>query len=924
MLDFVRVAMLGLWARKGRTALTVIGILIAVSLIAGTQFAVDTTQHEVGRSILSLGDDIVMTKGWATIGPIISGDTRTVVTTTRVQDDTFDPAVVEQILSISGVVNAVPRLTDYGTIGNYSSPQGYWYLRYAQVYGVFPERDWLIDAMVVDSGDVDLSGNNSLVPKTLAIDLGISVGAWLNITFREVSWEDGNYTEILHNVTSTVVGIYHYPSPPGFVYYSLPEPVYLNLTSFQRAVNKTGVSMVAVKTYGEGMDVDTYIENSRKVETRLRFQFQGYNVYAQKAWMITSAQQGFFFMRLVLMAPSALTLIVSVFLVVNVMLMSLEERKTEVGVLRSMGASNRQIFVTFMSETVLLGVLGTAIGILSGLLTSRLLLWSVPGLLFQTGRALPPPPETIHATPLSVAVSASAGLIMVLVAGWIPSRQATRITVNEALRPMMRGFQVRGRGRWFLAGLILTVLGAVGLLSLLMVPEYMMGLAFFPTILGPFLMIGGTIILFTSLLRGGFGLLCSLFRPVIHDMASIIKRNIARASRWYRLTFAMLSLSLILLMVISSGVTSAVNLSRLDLYMRYGSDIQVQGLPFSNATQLRGVEGVDEVCPLMRRWVMVNQSISADAVFLNESTYLESVGTEYLTPSNIQGMSWQEAFNYLKENKNSTIVTKEAAENLFIEIGQHYNLTFSQSKYTERGVTSTTFSMVVKVIAIADLMPGIYLPRRYGGYQNLFITSLTTVKEKAPEALEEQWTLTHMAKLKPGSNPSDVAKGIRTTFPESSVTAVEETAQLQYEGYARIMQLVVTFLSFSLATSVIGLVISLLMSISERRREFGIMRALGMSRTQALLSVIVEAAVVCVIAYIAGILCSTVIVTLVVGMVARMTMPYLTVQMILTYGFPWMLWLYVLLGVIGIAVLASAIPAYKTSRMNVVDAIRYG
>ncbi|MFQ6075233.1 MAG: ABC transporter permease [Candidatus Bathyarchaeia archaeon] len=924
MLDFVRVALLGLWSRKGRTVLTVVGILIAVSLMAGTQFAVDTTQHEVGRSILNLGDDIIIRKGWDVIRPV-TGTTRTVVTSTRVQDTTFDPSVVEQILSIPGVVDAVPRLTDYGSIGNYSSPQGYWYLRYAEVYGVLPERDWLLDAMVVDSGEVDLNGNNSLVSKTLADDLGISVGTQLNLTFRELYLEDGNYTEILYNVTSTVTAIYHYPSPPGFVYYRVSEPVYLNLTSLQRAVNKTGVNMVAVKTYTEGMDVDTYIENSKKVETRIKFQFQGYSVYAQKAWMIASAQQGFFFMRLVLMAPSALTLVVSIFLVVNVMLMSLEERKTEVGILRSMGASNRQIFVTFMSETVLLGVLGTTIGILSGLLTSRLLLWSIPGLMFQPGRALPPPPETIYVSPLSVAISASMGLIVVLVAGWIPSRQATRITVNEALRPMMRSFEVRGRGRWFLAGLILTVLGAVGLVSPLLVPEYMIGLAFFPVIISPFLMISGTIILFTSLLRGGFGFLCGLFRPVVHDVVTMIRKNIARASRWYKLTFAMLSLSLILLMVISSGITSGVNLSRLDLYLNSGSDIQVRNLPFSNATQLREVEGVDELCTLMRRSVLVNQTVSADTVFLNESTYLDVVEAEYLSSSNIQGMSWQEAFDYLKENENSTIVTKEVAENLFIEVGQHYNLTVSQQVYREYGgMTSITYSVVVKVIAIVDLMPGIYLPRRYGAYQNLFITSISPVKEKAPEVLEERWTLTHMVKLKPASTPSDVAKGIRTTFPESYVTAVEETAQLQYEGYVRVMQLVVTFLSFSLATSVIGLVISLLMSISERRREFGIMRAIGMSRRQALLSVMVEAVVVCVIAYIAGILCSTAIVTLVVGMIARMTMPYLSIQMIFTYGFPWMLWLYVLLGVVGIAVVASAVPAYKTSRMNVVDAIRYG
>ncbi len=931
MLDSVKMTLLGLWARKSRTALTIVGILIAVSLVAGTQFAVDTTQYETGKVIMATGDDITVAKG--SRGPIImDGVIRTTVVTSiyppvGLQNETmFDPLIVDQIRGISGVVDAVPRLTDYAVIGRYPKDE-YSYDRFFPVQGVVPERDWVMSSMVIDSGELSLAGNNSLIPKTLADDLGTSVGRELNITFREYYQEGKNYTIISHNITTIVRAVYHYPSVSGLTYSRLEEPIYISLSVFQKTVNKTGVNVVAVRTYREGMDVDTYIENTRRVEQRLNFQFQGrYYVNAEKVWRIVNAQQGLFFLRLLLMAPSALTLVVSVFLVINVMLMSLEERKVEVGVLRSMGASSHQIFVTFISEAMLLGLLGTAAGIVSGLLTSRLILWAIPALVTPTAQPVSTQPETIYASPLSIAVSASSGLIVVLVAGWIPSRQATRITVNEALRPMMRGFQVARRGRWFFVGLLLTALGVLGIMSPLLVPEYVFGLALFPTLMGPFLMIGGTIILFTSLLQQGFGFISNLFRPLLHDMVSMVKRNISRASRWYKLTFAMLSLSLILMMVFSSGATAAVNLTRLDLYMQYGSDFQVSGLTVSNSTKLRAIEGVEEVCTLMRRSVQVNQTpTSAEAVFLNESTFLKVIKTEYLNPSNIEGMSWSDAFNYLAAHREGAIVTRETAKNLFIGLGQHYNLTVSQYGYKEdRGLTGKTYSVIVKVIAIADLIPGVYLPRLYGGYQNLFIASINPVKEKAPELLEERWTLTHMAKMRPAAIPSEVAKKIRTTFPEASITAVEETSRLQYESYLRVMQLVITFLSFSLVTSVIGLVISLLMSISERRREFGIMRAIGLSRGQALLSVMVEAVVISVIAYIAGIFCSTAIVTMVVGMIARTTMPYLTLQMILVYGFPWIIWLLVFLGLIAIAVVASVTPAYKTSRMNIVDVIRYG
>lgn len=159
-------------------------------------------------------------------------------------------------------------------------------------------------------------------------------------------------------------------------------------------------------------------------------------------------------------ALSLISLLVGMFLIYNTIAASVVRRRTEVGILRAVGASRAEVQALFLGEAALFGVGGVFLGLVGGVLLARFLLGREIARVVSTLYALVSI-DRYYLTPWLVGSAVFFGLGSVLAAAWLPAREGARIDPVAALSlgggATREGSRLR-RGRWLLAGL-----GALGL-----------------------------------------------------------------------------------------------------------------------------------------------------------------------------------------------------------------------------------------------------------------------------------------------------------------------------------------------------------------------------------------------------------------------------------------------------------------------------
>lgn len=126
------------------------------------------------------------------------------------------------------------------------------------------------------------------------------------------------------------------------------------------------------------------------------------------------------------------------FIIANIMLMIILERKREIGILKSMGFKNSQILLLFTLEGMILGAIGSIFGAILGTLISIPL--SIYGLDFSSSMSsMNYPMDNIvkwSINPVGVFSSMILGVFVSLVVSILPSRYATKITPIDALKTL--------------------------------------------------------------------------------------------------------------------------------------------------------------------------------------------------------------------------------------------------------------------------------------------------------------------------------------------------------------------------------------------------------------------------------------------------------------------------------------------------------
>ena len=374
---------------KMRSFLTILGIVIGVAAIIALITTVQSVITEVNSQFDDLGANTLMVQAQGTALKMGLTD-----------KDFEDLQAVEGIAGASPTVSAHLDIAQNGVVKENVSIQGKNELYFAR------NPDVVKAGRGLNILDVENKNRVCLISETLENDLFDSESA-VGHTLR------------LGGIAYTIVGVTASSTDMTSMLMGTGDGI---IVPYKNAMSLAGVShIMAVEMYMEdGADTDAVIDD---VEAVLG---QAFN-YKADSFAVTNMESLLDMMhdmqnmmQTMLAGIASIALLVGGIGIMNIMLVSVTERTTEIGLRKALGAQPKRIQMQFLTEAIFLSLFGGIIGIVVGLLISLLV-----ALAIDVGFAI-----SLSAIALGVGFSVLVGVVF----GLAPARKASRLNPIDALR----------------------------------------------------------------------------------------------------------------------------------------------------------------------------------------------------------------------------------------------------------------------------------------------------------------------------------------------------------------------------------------------------------------------------------------------------------------------------------------------------------
>ena len=587
-----------------------------------------------------------------------------------------------------------------------------------------------------------------------------------------------------------------------------------------------------------------------------------------------------------LLAFGGVAVLVGAFIIFNMFSITVAQRIREIAMLRTLGASRRQILTSVLLEALTTGLLGTIIGIFAGLLIAL----GINALFDAVGFGLPSTSPALATS--GVVLGLLVGLGVTLVSALIPAVRATKIPPMAGLREgatLPRGRFARWSpilaGLFALAGAALIANGVTGSGT---ASQRLLGMA------------GGAVLIFFAVAMTARFAVPLLARIVGAPLAwrasgSLARDNAMRnAARTARTAAAlMIGVGLVVFVaVFAAGLrtsfTSALDRSLKSDLIVTPSDQQGGGtLSPQIVRALERIPGVGVASPLTAGDIRRDGKHGGPQNALN--------GVEPATIGKVYKVTWVTGKNSDLSGLNDSgiLLEKREASSLHAKVGDRVSLLSNSRKRA---------TVTVRGIYKDDTL-----------LQNGMITSHLLHRLTDVSGVQ-----TVLATVKPGSNPDEVAKlaeaRLATQFPTAKLQSNAEFKKSIGDQVNTLLALIYALLGVSVLISLFGIVNTLLLSIYERTREIGMLRAIGMTRRQLRRTIRFESAITAVIGSLLG---------LVIGVGFGWIVTRGLSSQGLVFAVPWGTLIACLVVAALVGVLAGAWPAWRASRLRILDALSY-
>lgn len=774
----------------------------------------------------------------------------------------FDESVVVDVAEVDGVDAAVASLTGFGVqiigpdgeaIGGMGPPQ----------FGAFlPSDESINGGFAIREGRAPTGPTEVVIDAASAADGEFAVGDLVPIVSQTSPEREFELVGIAGFGAADNLG--------GATFALFDLDTVQDLLGLDGQVD--GVVVQAVS----GTDVDDLVERIQQVLPA--------DAIAQSAQTAAEAQAAEFqdalsFFNNFLLVFAFVALFVGSFIIYNTFRIVIAARLREMALLRAVGSTRSQVIRTVLTEATLIGAASSIVGILGGI-----------GLAFALRAALAGfgidlPSTSLVLAPRTVVVGLIVGVVVTVASAVFPAIRASRIPPVAAMRieaaaPRRKSLTVRA-----IVGVVVTLAGVALLLSGLLGDADNTTVALSLIGFGAAVMIIGAYVLGAVVADPVSRVIGAPFARVFGIAGKLAQRNAGRSPRRTAATGAAVMIGIALISLVT--IMAASIRGTIDDVLTGDINAQLVAAP-ANTFSFNGftTEFAEEVTALPEVAGVSRVQLGAAIVGGSEQLLgsLDDNAREFFDADSFEGTA--------DLGPTGLIVPKRTAEDNNWTLGSPVELEFEQTG---------TQTFTVEGIAEGPAWDSITMSREAYAANYAVNADAQVYVMLAAGVTEEQG----IAAIQP------LADAVPTLEVKTLAQQGEEIA----DQVDQLLQLITALLAMTVLISLFGVMNTMLLAVYERTREIGLLRAVGLDRTQTRRMVRSEASIIAVFGALLGVVLGVFFAWSVAQALAAegftafvVPVPTLVIWVIVT-------------GVLGL--IFSLWPAWRASRLNVLEAIAY-
>ncbi|MEU6879272.1 FtsX-like permease family protein [Streptomyces sp. NPDC046712] len=843
------------FAHKGRMALSAVAVLLSVAFVSGTLVFTDTMNTTFDKLFASTASDVTLSPKDATV------DDETPQTG---RPETLPASLVEKVRKAEGVKDAQGAVISLSVTVVDSGNKNVGPTSGAPTIAV----NW--SANELRSVDI-ASGHEPRGPTDVMVDAGTAEKHKLKIG------DELRTIAVTGDFKAKISGIVEFKvTNPGatVVYFDLP-------TAQRELLGKEGLFTQITADAAPGV-------SDEKLKSNIVAAVGGGYTLQTAAEVADAGREdvaGFLdVMKYAMLGFAGIAFLVGIFLIVNTFSMLVAQRTREIGLMRAIGSSRKQVNRSVLIEALLLGVVGSIAGVAAGvgLAVGLMELMSSMGMELST--------EDLTVKWTTPAAGLLLGIVVTVLAAYIPARRAGKVSPMAALRDA--GTPADGKAGLVRGGLglLLTLGGAAALWTATQAEKASAGSLWLG--LGVVLSLIGFIVVGPLLAGGIVRVLGTVVLRVFGPVGRMAERNALRNPRRTGATGAALMIGLALVACLSVVGSSMVASATEELDRSVGADFIVQS---SNG---------QPIMPQAQAAVEKTPGLS----HVTEYTWVEATITDPKGKAVKKGLVAAEPTYAQDLRRDTTAGTlAKAYDPKAMSVGSDYA--------TEHGVkVGDELTVAFKGGQSARLKVAAITSDENNVDKGVMYTNITTAEQYLPaDKLPKSMIMFATAEDGKETEAYAALKDSLAAYPQYKVQNQADYKQDLKDQVGQLLNIVYGLLALAIIVAVLGVVNTLALSVVERTREIGLMRAIGLSRRQLRRMIRLESVVIALFGALLG---------LGLGMGwGTAAQKLLALEGLGVLEIPWPTILTVFVGSAFVGLFAALVPAFRAGRMNVLNAI---